>query len=724
MLAKLLVFLLQCFRFVCSIDIPANGAATGMSEQEQMAWLANAVYKFRTPIAGWELAEQLQLQSCAAGETDNFAIYRHAAANECVLAIAGTDSATDMLDNFDGRAVADCGFPDIHSGYMSEVNDLLKACHFQTNFVPLLNSSNCSGGITVTGHSLGGGVASVFAACANNPAKPFTFHVNKLWTFGAPAVSSHPLHNGIATDGCFAGGRIWNQDTLTIDPIPGLSRGLNFFHPRLEATRLYEKASVSGTKSYDATSQSCGTWQSYEKPNPTDGVPYPILHLMTAYAARTRDKYTGAAFTSPTVPPTATAAPINLLSCRMTINYTYTLLSVYSADRTGFDGWGHTTAGYGSSYALALACFLGAAWGFRSMKLTLLARESVREYYDEHNLKEFFDESMAELDKAKPEDPLEWLEEFVRRRRQDTMAARNSVSSASKSQVVLSPMLMIGRCCRCKRKHKSNRRRRSPHVQFFIFLILQGSSMFFAAIARHLLDMYDQNGETMGRHWYDPNAAWMLPWTVGVTLAPSASMTAFALVLSCLSYPDWTVHTGHVVGLMAAVLELQLMWTENLSNTGIVSSYVGAAASFIAMIELAVHLCKRRMFPLTAVMAPITVIILLCIGVMLMFIGYVILAAATTSFLTCDFPNGIHSSECPFPESFNANAVCNSLLTCGVLSIIAAMSIKIRANQKIQPRGEDCIHVVPPSPKGEMEPSLVRVVPAPTLQEASDESKA
>ena len=56
------------------------------------AWLANAVYKFRTPIAGWILDESLQLHSRCASETDNFAVYTFAAANKCVLAVAGIKS--------------------------------------------------------------------------------------------------------------------------------------------------------------------------------------------------------------------------------------------------------------------------------------------------------------------------------------------------------------------------------------------------------------------------------------------------------------------------------------------------------------------------------------------------------------------------------------------------------------------------------------------------------
>merc|ERR1740121_1056464 len=107
--------------------------------------------------------------SAVSKEKDNFALYHDEAGQQCALVAAGTDSAADMQDNFNGLAIHTCGFKDVHAGYWGEVQDLLCNDDFQDNFLPFLRSDNCSGGIKVVGHSLGGGVGSVFAACANNP---------------------------------------------------------------------------------------------------------------------------------------------------------------------------------------------------------------------------------------------------------------------------------------------------------------------------------------------------------------------------------------------------------------------------------------------------------------------------------------------------------------------------------------------------------------------------
>merc|ERR1719191_411185 len=150
---------------ILATDLVAQAGANSMSEEEQMARLADAVYAFHTPVADWTLAHALQLTSRWTGEPDNFAIYVNSAERRCALAVAGTNSPFDTTDNLDGRLVEACGFVDVHSGYMGEVNDLFPHCVFQNQFLPLLQSSKCSGGIAAVGHSLGGGVASILAAC-------------------------------------------------------------------------------------------------------------------------------------------------------------------------------------------------------------------------------------------------------------------------------------------------------------------------------------------------------------------------------------------------------------------------------------------------------------------------------------------------------------------------------------------------------------------------------
>jgi len=99
----------------------------------------------------------------------------------------------------------------------------------------------------VVGHSLGGAIASAFAFCANSAAglrqlsadSPLLV-VTEVYTFGAPGVAKEPLWNEQAGDGCFAGTRFFNADADVFDPVPWASSLLDFVHPRMAASLLYE----------------------------------------------------------------------------------------------------------------------------------------------------------------------------------------------------------------------------------------------------------------------------------------------------------------------------------------------------------------------------------------------------------------------------------------------------------------------------------------------------
>jgi len=686
---------LSCILVCAGIDIPRNGAGDGMSEQEQMAWLANAVYKFRTPIAGWTLAEKLQLKSGCAQETDNFAIYHYAAGSQCVLAVAGTDSAADMFDNFDGRTVADCGFPEIiHSGYMKEVNDLLNACDFQNRFLPLLTGSQCKNGVSVVGHSLGGGVASVFSACANNPAKPYGFNVSKLWTFGAPAVSRPDvLHNGLATDKCFKGGRFWNQDRLFIDPIPGLSRGLNFFHPRIGATRVREKTTMGiGQGSYTAMDYACGSYQGYEFPNTADGTPYPSLHLMSAYCERTREMYTSDSFSPIAIGADATAAPASLIECKMSVNYTYEEVVTHSAERKDFDGWDITTSSYATCYLISLLVFVALIVAFVRMRAVLGIKQQLAAYYEQTFVKDLLDELKAELDEQQPQDALKFIGDFATKRRdakfeqhqkkkeEVVMSPLSKTQTGALKETAKSPLLLCASCCGCRSKRKSTRKRRSVAVEFFLYLLWSFPAFFFTAIARNVLNSYESNGDEMGRKWGDANSGWMVPWTMGIIFYSPSMTAAFDIVVTLLAYPDWTVRAGHVVGAIGAAGELQMMWTENLSNTGKISFVIGIVCTFISIVELIVHLIKHRNDEVK--MAKLTVWLLLG-GVSSIFIGCVVHVS-----VHCEFP---HNDDCPFPEAFSVNSVMHLFFLGAVVLICGAMynrMLMIEKDGKVHPESE------------------------------------
>mmetsp|Transcript_113308 Transcript_113308/g.241808 ORF Transcript_113308/g.241808 Transcript_113308/m.241808 type:complete len:236 (-) Transcript_113308:16-723(-) len=214
-----------CMHSVAAFDYPPS-SNSDMSIEEQMTYLSNAVYGDCDLVEGWHRVHSLSLTSTWFREHDKFAIFNKN--DECVIAFSGTDSPFDIVDNFDGRTVNMCGFEGVHRGFASEVNDLLAAPEWKKTFRPYLSGRDCRGGVTVVGHSLGGAQASIFAACANNGRRPYSFTVKALYTHGGPAPSKTQLPNHEAADGCFAGARFYSQDRWDYDPIPALAPMLFF----------------------------------------------------------------------------------------------------------------------------------------------------------------------------------------------------------------------------------------------------------------------------------------------------------------------------------------------------------------------------------------------------------------------------------------------------------------------------------------------------------------
>merc|ERR1719272_448317 len=69
----------------------------------------------------------------------------------------------------------------------------------------------CPGGLTVAGHSLGGGMAQLFAMLLTRHDDPLAANINlnKLYTFGSVLATSETFTNDQSADGCFPGAQIW-----------------------------------------------------------------------------------------------------------------------------------------------------------------------------------------------------------------------------------------------------------------------------------------------------------------------------------------------------------------------------------------------------------------------------------------------------------------------------------------------------------------------------------
>jgi len=127
---------------------------------------------------------------------------------ECTLTFQGTQALGGWLENINVPAKPFCGLTFkgescsgsgtcttkrprgsfVHGGFKDRLMGMLKSSNFQSNILPFLSS--CSR-VYAVGHSLGGVVAELFAACASRAPKPGEFGYEDYkwmeWTKGTAA---------------------------------------------------------------------------------------------------------------------------------------------------------------------------------------------------------------------------------------------------------------------------------------------------------------------------------------------------------------------------------------------------------------------------------------------------------------------------------------------------------------------------------------------------------
>ena len=160
-----------------------------MSELEQYweaAWWTNATY------------DQTDANEHAILDT------RYVSSNhkECVLGLRGTKDMKDWAYNLNIQVVR-WDVWNVHKGFATKLQKVMN------DNVELINGlTNCSA-LIVLGHSLGGAMASLYAAGAE---KYGYRKADYLYTFGAPAISTSSLHDDF---NCFKGARFYNLDSIT-----------------------------------------------------------------------------------------------------------------------------------------------------------------------------------------------------------------------------------------------------------------------------------------------------------------------------------------------------------------------------------------------------------------------------------------------------------------------------------------------------------------------------
>eukprot|EP00927_Polykrikos_kofoidii_P041919 TRINITY_DN3579_c0_g1_i3.p1 TRINITY_DN3579_c0_g1~~TRINITY_DN3579_c0_g1_i3.p1 ORF type:complete len:276 (+),score=12.75 TRINITY_DN3579_c0_g1_i3:196-1023(+) len=243
--------------------------------------IAMAVYDHRN-VSGWTLINALSEGN------DQVGLYQRA--STCVVAFAGTNDWSDWFDNLNAYTTRKCGL-DLHAG----LYHALEATVHRRGWLGIVNTlvgSTC-GEVVLSGHSAGGAVASILAACANQngglrasfshfPA----FTVDRLYTIGAPGISKQRINNDQERNGCFSGMRVVNYDGASYDPVPYVNSHWGFLHPPLELTRTKMTTSWWGRSKVTKESYSCTSNEALVYPSTVRPWYIPLKSSHTDYLLR------------------------------------------------------------------------------------------------------------------------------------------------------------------------------------------------------------------------------------------------------------------------------------------------------------------------------------------------------------------------------------------------------------------------------------------------------
>jgi hypothetical protein len=158
--------------------------------------------------AGWALVEEYNVLHPGTQDTDNAHLYR--SGQDCLLAMHGMDvdeffnkgySKYGPVDSYYG--VSDVG---LSEGLTEELEVILIAIRDRHGSLASWTAS-CPGAFTVTGHSMGGGMAAILGYLANLAGDPLNMNkrVSQLLLFAPMPPATTPLTDGQSEGGCFSG---------------------------------------------------------------------------------------------------------------------------------------------------------------------------------------------------------------------------------------------------------------------------------------------------------------------------------------------------------------------------------------------------------------------------------------------------------------------------------------------------------------------------------------
>jgi len=158
--------------------------------------LLNAKKAIAKDVPGWKIVA-LETKVSGAGtlyDEDPVMIAQHSTTLDCALVFAGTNNvANELTSSTTTYGTGYCGFDDVHVGYRNELWHVTKA--LWPAIAPKL--AKC-GKVSCVGHSMGGPLCDIFAACANSGRTEDPDYVQQSWVVGAPEAMDEISEGGVA----------------------------------------------------------------------------------------------------------------------------------------------------------------------------------------------------------------------------------------------------------------------------------------------------------------------------------------------------------------------------------------------------------------------------------------------------------------------------------------------------------------------------------------------
>ncbi|GMH47959.1 hypothetical protein TrVE_jg9874 [Triparma verrucosa] len=175
--------------------------------------------------------------------------------NTCTIAMRGSDDGSDWWSNiFGNMGTSTVGGVSVPSGFKDQY-ELLKSSPTWSSWNWARASTYCSGGVYLTGHSLGAAMASMHALDAG---------LSNLITFASPAV-------GAKNQYCASGKRYYIDTSWGSDPVPGLPPWMSHTSTGMELEGSFSWFS----RTYNLRNNGCG--------NQGGGGVNPLMHASSQY---------------------------------------------------------------------------------------------------------------------------------------------------------------------------------------------------------------------------------------------------------------------------------------------------------------------------------------------------------------------------------------------------------------------------------------------------------